>query len=75
MTDSLTDDPNDFANTSTSFTSSPTINTNRYYLQHLSDSHRYKMPSGGCMCGNVRYEVQGNSEASVGNLYSGKVSF
>jgi hypothetical protein len=23
------------------------------------------MPSGGCMCGNVRYEVQGNSEASV----------
>ncbi|KAF1911486.1 Mss4-like protein [Ampelomyces quisqualis] len=23
------------------------------------------MPSGGCMCGNVRYEVSGDSEASI----------
>ncbi|KAH7082951.1 Mss4-like protein [Paraphoma chrysanthemicola] len=23
------------------------------------------MPSGSCVCGNVRYEVQGNSEASI----------
>ncbi|KAF2830852.1 hypothetical protein CC86DRAFT_343926 [Ophiobolus disseminans] len=23
------------------------------------------MPSGGCMCGNVRYEVAGDSEASI----------
>lgn len=33
------------------------------------------MPSGGCVCGNVRYEVQGDSGASVCimNTKSGRV--
>ena len=34
----------------------------------LSTQQLIKMPAGGCFCGNVRYEVQGESGGNVGGV-------
>ncbi|KAF5845783.1 hypothetical protein GGP41_009584 [Bipolaris sorokiniana] len=45
--------------------SSSFFDSNQKYPHQVSPHITVNMPTGGCMCGNVRYEVQGDMEAQI----------